>query len=226
MTLTAYRRSTLESAMRSAIIEAVALRGGRVFWGNVAEMRYNSGVDRCSQHQPHPLTARLREQERAVPHSTKFPVGSLPETGTEAHDVLKARIMAAVVIEPNGCYTWVRYRDKAGYGAIFYRLKKWLAHRIAYVILTGNELPEGLVADHLCRNRACINPAHLDWVPQRENYRRGMVPSAIALRTNRCINGHQFTPETTFVDKLDGKRECMICRRDRVRERKARKLAS
>jgi hypothetical protein len=177
-----------------------------------------SGTASMLQASAPPLTARLREQERAVPHSTKL----LPEPGTEAHAVIKARLMAAVLIEPSGCYTWTKYRNKHGYGAIFYREKKWLAHRLAYVILTGSNLPEGLVSDHLCRNRACINPAHIDWVTQRENYRRGMVPSAISLRTNRCQNGHEFRPETTFVDKRDGKRECMICRR----ERKARNRAS
>jgi hypothetical protein len=55
------------------------------------------------------------------------------------------------------------------------------AHRFAYELLVG-PIPEGLVIDHLCRNRRCVNPAHLEPVTAEENWRRGDAPSAISTR--------------------------------------------
>jgi hypothetical protein len=103
---------------------------------------------------------------------------------------------------------------------------KWrprLAHRIAYELFIG-PIPNGLHIDHLCRNRGCVNPVHLEPVTQQENMLRGYAPSAVSHRANRCHRGHEFTPENTYIKHRPNgriKRDCKECARmrDRVRNK-------
>lgn len=70
------------------------------------------------------------------------------------------------------CWLWIGPLDRYGYGKYRRSNRHTGAHRIAYQLLVG-EIPEGLVIDHLCRNRACVNPWHMDPVTNRENILRG-----------------------------------------------------
>lgn len=75
------------------------------------------------------------------------------------------------------CWEWTGAISDTGYG-VFHRghgLKKTNAHRACWEMLVGT-IPEGLVLDHLCRNRRCVNPDHLEPVTERENIRRGASP--------------------------------------------------
>jgi len=76
----------------------------------------------------------------------------------------------AKVTQDGDCWVWP-HRDKAGYGISFYDGRRWLPHRWAYTFLRG-EIPEGLELDHMCRNRGCVNPWHLEPVTRSENARR------------------------------------------------------
>jgi hypothetical protein len=67
--------------------------------------------------------------------------------------------------------------------------------------------------DHLCRVRSCVNPAHLEPVPHRENVLRGVSSSALAARRNTCANGHPYTADNTRISK-DGARQCRQCQKD------------
>lgn len=90
------------------------------------------------------------------------------------------------------------------------------AHRLAYESVHG-PVPDGLVLDHLCRNRGCCNPAHLEPVTSGENTRRGYAPAAINARKTHCKNGHELTPEN-LCDQADGRRRCRICEREYRRQ--------
>ncbi len=113
----------------------------------------------------------------------------------------------------NGCWQWSteRLRKKDGYGYFVTYGKHLVAHRWAYEYLIG-PIPPGLTFDHLCRNRACVNPTHGELVTKAVNTMRGMGCYAINKRKTHCIHGHPFTPENTYVEVGKG-RHCQTCRR-------------
>lgn len=89
-------------------------------------------------------------------------------------------------------------------------------HRLAYQALVG-PIPATLQLDHLCRNRACFNPKHLEPVTSRENTMRGENFAAKNAAKTHCVNGHEFTPENTYPYR--GWRHCRTCRGIRRREK-------
>lgn len=115
------------------------------------------------------------------------------------------------------CWEWRGARGAHGYGT----MGQSLAHRLSYEYSIGT-IPAGLQLDHLCRNRGCVNPAHLEPVTQRENILRGESPSAQAARQTHCAHGHEYTPENTYVRVDGGGRQCRRCKADRERQRRAR----
>jgi len=85
-------------------------------------------------------------------------------------------------------------------------------------------IPAGFHIDHLCRNRACANPAHLEAVPPRVNILRGVGMSAIHARQTECVNGHPFDISNTLF-LPDGERCCRACNRERQRQLRRRRAA-
>ena len=100
----------------------------------------------------------------------------------------EAAFWSRVLPEPNsGCLLWDGPIDGAnGYGKVVRKRRMDYPHRIA-VLLSGRTIPPGLVVDHLCRVRLCVNPAHLEVVTERENIRRGMSPNAIKARARAAL---------------------------------------
>lgn len=108
-------------------------------------------------------------------HAHKMRAHGDPLLGREqkARDSLTSRFWTKVAITPS-CWLWLAATNQNGYGTFSHESRPCKAHRFAYELLVG-PIPEGLVLDHLCRVRNCVNPSHLEPVTQVENLRRARV---------------------------------------------------
>lgn len=135
---------------------------------------------------------------------------------------LPDRFWVKVSAVPSGCWIWTAAKAH-GYGRFKFGDRIGLAHRIAYEALVA-AIPDGLHLDHLCRNRACVNPEHLEPVTCRENILRGIGPSAMHAVKTRCPSGHEYTDANTYLYR--GMRMCRTCRAElRSRRTKSRAAA-
>lgn len=125
----------------------------------------------------------------------------------------------------DGCYLWVGSFSRAGYGHFSLNSRTLKAHRFAYELLAG-PISDKLTIDHLCRNRACVYPKHLEPVTIRENILRSDGPAARAARKTHCPAGHLYSPENVRIKPSDGGRECRECERIRGRAKSKARWAA
>lgn len=121
---------------------------------------------------------------------------------------------------PDECWVWGGALNVNGYGAFRSSGKdprNIRAHRFAYEMLVG-PIPDGMELDHLCRNRPCCNPAHLEPVTGRVNIMRGKGAPAENARKTHCPEGHEYTEENTYISPSDGWRQCVACRANHSRK--------
>lgn len=109
------------------------------------------------------------------------------------------------------CIDWWGYVGADGYGRVHqYPMPPTVAHRMVYEECFGL-VPDGLVLDHLCRNRACVNPAHLEVVTHRTNILRGESPTANNAKKTHCKRGHALDGENVRYRRQGG-RGCHTCK--------------
>lgn len=135
---------------------------------------------------------------------------------------LPPRFWDKVQVAESGCWEWTASTNH-GYGYFKMHRKLHRVHRMTYEAWHG-EIPISLEIDHLCRNKLCANPTHLEAVSHRENVRRGLNAS-YARNSATCRLGlHAITPANTRTD-LNGKRRCIECKRASQRRYRKRERA-
>jgi HNH endonuclease len=120
--------------------------------------------------------------------------------------------IASRIQKTNGCWVWTGSLTVQGYGRMFIKERGTTdyAHRIVYKLLVG-PIPEGLTIDHLCRNKLCVNPEHLETVSARTNILRGYGPAARNARKKRCHKGHILSGKNVMIVRGGTKRQCRKC---------------
>lgn len=108
------------------------------------------------------------------------------------------------------CIPGPGYRSRTGYTQTTVNGRRMYAHRAVYEAEYG-PIPPGLVIDHLCKVRDCVNPRHMEAVPQRINVHRGDSFSAVNRTKTECVSGHPYDEANTYW-RPDGKRDCRTCR--------------
>lgn len=116
------------------------------------------------------------------------------------------------VEKSDGCWLWTGGLGGNGYGLFWMDGATKVAHRVAYQ-LAGNQIDDAEQLDHLCRNRACVNPSHVEPVSCRENLLRGQTHAAENAAKTHCPNGHAYDDANTYYTKK-GARSCRACHRD------------
>lgn len=128
-----------------------------------------------------------------------------------------ARFWAKVDRTASGCWEWMAFRKPSGYGQYSAGKRRLAAHRVAYILTVGHP-PADLDLDHLCRNRGCVNPDHLEPVTRRENLRRGIGHGS----ETHCPQDHPYTEDNIYRER-DGSRKCRTCVLSRMADYHARK---
>lgn len=132
------------------------------------------------------------------------------------------RFWARVTRHEHGCWEWDRPRAD-GYGRVWVSAA-WphaYVHQVSY-LLAGGTIPEGMEIDHVCRNRRCVRPSHLECVTHRENVLRSEGSAAQHARRQFCPRGHLYAGANLKV-RVDGRRACRQCERERDRARGRRR---
>lgn len=125
--------------------------------------------------------------------------------------------------EDDACWPWTGargYGPDSGYGYAQWHGRSIGAHRVA-ALVAGKTAGSGQVIDHLCRNRLCVNPAHLEVVSPKENTLRGEGPTALNARKTECVRGHPFSGRN-LIRRPNGQRDCRACKEMRRLRRRAR----
>ena len=116
------------------------------------------------------------------------------------------------------CWLWLASTAN-GYGVFWTNRNQQgqvYAHRYAYQLLVG-AIPKELTIDHLCRNRVCVNPAHMEIVSRGINVLRGEGVTAQNARKTHCSKGHLFDASNTYYGPIG--RDCRTCHRERQAKR-------
>jgi len=111
------------------------------------------------------------------------------------------------------CWEWTACKNSDGYGKFQINRKLEYSHRLSYENKYG-KIPQGLVINHLCRNRSCCNPEHLEQVTVKENNQKGLAGFVNGLKQRakkQCPQGHPYSKENTYVNPK-GDRICKICK--------------
>lgn len=127
---------------------------------------------------------------------------------------INTSLFESKILKTEDCWQWQGSMYKNGYGK--FGKAGYMAHRISYELIKGT-IPKDMFLDHLCRNRSCVNPNHLEIVALVENIMRGESFTAQNARKTHCKHGHEFTQINTYIHPKRGSRHCKTCQSVAVR---------
>lgn len=145
----------------------------------------------------------------------------ISKTNTQIRISVIERFLNKIKILDSGCWKWISTITNQGYGQFWFNGKQRSSHRFIYKYYHG-EVNSSLVLDHLCRNRKCVNPEHLEQVSIKENILRGNGFAALNIKKTHCKNGHEFIDNNTHLDS-NGHRRCKFCNKIRQQQFQKRK---
>lgn len=125
-------------------------------------------------------------------------------------DIVTTRVQTE---HSNQCWLWPYAKYYDGYGQVVINRKTHRVYKVAFELRYG-KVPDGLQLDHLCRERSCWNPDHLEVVTQQENIKRGQVGLRHSSK-EYCPKGHPYNEENTYHYKNG--RYCRECGRENCR---------
>lgn len=120
------------------------------------------------------------------------------------------RFLGRIVLSASGCWDFSGASDKDGYKEFWLHRDSYRANRLSYA-LANSDLSGELTVDHLCDNRQCVNPFHLEQKSAIDNVRRGHRHHANTAKTH-CKQGHEYTTENTYLRQRTGGRLARDCR--------------
>lgn len=136
---------------------------------------------------------------------------------------LQERLLAKIEKRDGGytspCWFWTGAMFQNGYAAIKAGRRAARAHRVSYETFIG-PIPDDLTIDHLCRNKSCVNPDHLEPVTNKENFLRAVFPKTHGFNKREkthCPKGHAYDTQNTHITP-QGWRKCKICQRQKSNE--------
>lgn len=141
-----------------------------------------------------------------------------PRERAHIHAAIEANTITTMTgTTMTACHVWTGRVSRYGYAILL----RQLAHRVVYQLRIG-PIEAGMTIDHLCRTRRCLNPSHMEVVPNVVNVMRGESFAARNARKTECINGHPYTTKNTYIRPGSGHRDCYAC----TRLRDAKKYAA
>lgn len=130
------------------------------------------------------------------------------------------KIFAQIQKTENGCWLWTGRIITYGYPIIFkprtidHKKSSILVHRWIYQQYKG-QIPKGFDVHHVCNNKVCVNPNHLEALDRNTHLKKGNSPSTVNSKKTHCNRGHSL--DNAYIEKPNGKRHCIICRREYMR---------
>lgn len=158
-----------------------------------------------------------RTQNNSNPH--RIPNVAKYNAVAKQYNTWERMVASTNFAAPNGCWEWTKSLNETGYGVFAaHTYGGVLAHRLAMHI-AGKPVPVDMTGDHLCLNKRCVNPAHMEIVTSAVNVLRGGTAGGKNARKTHCAHGHEFTEENIYWGKSRTKigtptRNCRTCQRN------------